>query len=944
MSRDMKRTVDPIQSNISKGDAEGNRANYVSALNFYLEAAQNIVSLNWHLPVCQKIRSIFLGDINNDGKDELLFGTEGHFLVAYQAKIKSGEKEPKKLWEFKTNDWVTGIATADLNEDGIEEIIVASDKLYILSCDGKYIKEQPSDLSISALQTYSDSGCQMIVVGNSQGEIHCLDFQLSEIWTLPFKTKGRVIDIAIGDFDGDGRIEIAAASEDKYVYIINDRGEEKDRINVRHWIVNLADCKMINSQLRLFIGKFTGDTLVYKHKQTSQLVKLKQSGILDLKVDYLLDKTTFPQFVVGSSDRCLSIFDYSGELIWAFESGLGQRAISIKKNKTGKFEMYVGTESGDLFSYTIDVVKDLAQKIKNAYNNSGTQDLLDLKIDPNKLKILRNYIDYNPIKRTASPTSINKANNFQDAVISAMEVWFNNCGFAWKYETQGRIYDVAYASLCQDKVLLVGSDDGGLYCLNQDGKEIWNFLSQKDLKGVSQGIRGVFTLNESVFTASVDKSLYKLNHHGIPEWNFRHEDWVLYTSAGSFCDSNIIQVFAGTEDGFVLAFDSDGCLVWKNKLKERIRALAFCPGTQGEAFLVAGCDDNKVYIIDQYGKTRNSFSTPHYVLVVKVYDIDDDGKFEILTGNENGHLHVYDFEGKLLWRFVTESWVAALDIFKNNESGETEIAVGSQDNHVYVLNKYGALLWQYEANARVRTISADCESKRLAFGSYDCNAYVLEQVNRNETREVLNGIYKKYEVNKKIQQLFDSESRYLRAFAYLFTTDCSTLIRGLTDTSDIVIAAIGTNLVENFLPKDKYEDDLVELIVNASRQVKSVVLCRLAELMKGGKIKKRIVARILSGSIIKAKLTTEKIDIFRYWLTMTENCDDILRLTECLVPHETVTIDELLLDEINRACHVAISKNTDDSGDYTIIEKAKRIAKLIEAKYPDTANLLLKAF
>lgn len=944
MNSDMRRTVDPIQSNIFKGDAERKRSDYGSALNSYLEAAQNIVSMNWHLPVCQKIRSIFLGDINNDGKDELLFGTEGHFLVAYQAKIESGEKEPKKLWEFNTNDWVTGIATADLNEDGIEEIIVASDKLYILSCDGKCIREQASDFPISALQAFSDSGCQMIVVGNGQGNIRCLDFQLSEMWTLPFETKGRVIDIAIGDFDGDGRIEIAAASEDKYVYIINDRGEEKDRINVRHWIVNLADCKMRNSKLRLFIGKFTGDTLVYKHKQTSQVVKLKQSGILDLKVDYLLDKTTFPQFIVGSSDRCLSIFDYSGELIWAFDSGLGQRAISIRKIKVGEFEMFVGTESGDVFSYTIKVVKDLAQKIKDAYNNSGAQDLLDLKIDPDKLKILRNYIDYNPIKRTASLTSIKKTNDFQDAVISAMEVWFNNCGFVWKYETQGRIYDITYASLNQDKALLVGSDDGVLYCLNQDGEEIWKFLSQKDLKGVSQGIRGVFALNKSIFTASVDKSLYKLNIHGMPEWNFRHEDWVLYTSAGSFCDSSIVQVFAGTEDGFVLAFDNDGCLVWKNKLKERIRALAFCPGTHGEAFLVAGCDDNKVYIIDQQGKTRNCFATPHYVLVVKVYDIDEDGKFEILTGNENGHLHVYDFDGRLLWRFVTESWVAALDISKNIESGETEIAVGSQDNHVYVLNKYGALLWQYEANARVRTISVDSKSKRLAFGSYDCNAYVLEQVNRNETREVLSSIYKKYEVNKKIHQLFDGESRYLRAFAYLFATDYSTLIRGLSDTSDIVIAAIGTNLVENFLPKDKYEDVLVDLIVNASRQVKAVVLCRLAELMREKKIKKRIIARILSGSIIKAKVTTAKIDIFRYWLTMTENCDDILRLTECLVPHETIAIDELLLDEINRACRVAISKNTGDSGDYTIIEKAEKIAKLIKVKYPDTANLLLKAF
>lgn len=937
----------PIETNISKGDVAKNRTDYNSALKYYLEAAQHIVTTNWHLPVHQKIRSIFLADINDDGQDEILFGTEGHLLFAYQTKLESEEQKPQQLWKFHTNGWVTGIIVTDINNDDKKEIIVASDKVYILNCEGRKIKEYCIDFAVSAIQIYDDMhGNKIIVVGDILGNIRCYDFQFSEAWILPFKTGGAIIDIAIGDFDGDGKIEVAAASEDKYVYIINDVGDAKDKINVRHWIVNLATCKMKNSKLRLFVGKFTGDTLVYKHKQTSQAVSLKQSGILDLKVEYIFDNLDFPQFIVGSSDRCLSIFDYLGEPIWVFESGLGQRAIDIKRNGNGKFELFVGTESGDIFSYTLNIVNDLVSKIKDVYYKSGTLDLLDLKIGSDKLKILRNYIEYNPINSNATIRALSNISDFNNAVIPIMEMWFNNCGFIWEYKTNGRIYDLAQIKIGKEYGLLVGSDDGTLYCLNHDGTLMWHFNSRNDLRGTIQGIRGVIAddSNDCVYTVSADKSLYKLNSDGKPEWNFCHEDWILYTTFGSFIGTERNNVFVGTENGFVLAFDNDGLLVWKRKLDKRVRALSFCRNYHGKSYIVAGCDDHQVYVIDALGNVVNNFLTPHYVLVVKVYDIDEDGEMEILTGNEDGHLHVYDFNGKLLWRFETGSWVAALDVFKNNESGQIEIAVGSQDNHVYVLNKFGALLWQYEANARVRTISVDESSNRIAFGSYDNRAYMLEQIDRDLTFKVLQELYSRYDVANQIQRLITNESRYTRAFAYLFTTDYDILKNGLSDQSDIVIAAIGCNLIENFLPENQCEDILTRLLIQSSRRVKAVILCKLARLMDKKRIRKIIVSRILSNVIIGTELTMAKIDVFRYWLTMTENCDDILRLAECLLPKNSIMADEYLIDEINRACLVAISKSTGDSGDYTIIEKVERIALFIKEKYSDTAERLSKLF
>lgn len=838
-----------VQTYITKGDQQFKRStadSFAHALDSYLEAALHIVETNCHLPVRQKIQSIAIADINNDGKDEVLFGTEGHQIFVVESESVNGRTTPTPIWKspFITNDWVTGIAVLDLDKSKSPKIIIASDILYILDNMGNKIGEYHTENSLSSLQTYTDSnGNNMIVTGDNQGNVTCYNFDFSELWSIPFKKSNySIIDLAIGDFDGDGKIEVAAASEDKFVYIIDNNGEEKDKIDVRHWIVNMADCQMINSKLRLFVGKFTGETLVYKHKQTSQVVSLKQSVILDLKVEYIFEDSLNPQFIVGSSDCSIYIFGYTGTLIWIFESGLGQRALSVKRTGDGQIDLFVGTESGDVFYCSICLHKELVSKIRASYENGLITDLLDLKLSPTKLKILRNYVEYNPINANASlkkALMFNKKGDFNNAVISGMEVWFNNCSFEWSYSTQGRIYDLAPYYSSQGHGVLIGSDDGVLYCINDDGTLKWKFHSQNDLRGVKQGIRGVYSNSgcSDIFTASVDKSLYKLNNDGNPEWHFIHDDSILFTYCGCF-EKDIPIVFAGTEDGCVMAFNMEGLLLWKTHLGKRVRALSFCNNFEGNAYLIAGCDDNNIYKLDKEGNFFDvPITTPHYVLVVQSVDINGDGIDEILTGNEDGCLHVYDFWEKLLWRFETESWVAALDVFENAK-GEKEIVIGSQDNHIYVLNQYGALLWQYEANARVRTIYADGNLSQIAFGSYDKNTYLLKQVDHDNSIAFLRSLYTEnvqnpIEKEERIQKILTDSltSRHKRAFAYLFTNNPNVLKNGLTDTSDIVLAAIGCNLVENFLPNNLYEDILTSLLINCSQRVKSVIPCKLTQLM-----------------------------------------------------------------------------------------------------------------
>ncbi len=941
-----------IQSYLNKGDTAYKRGVYDVALDQYLEATAHVVNINWHLTIHEKIYSIATADINNDGEDEVLFGTENGVLFAYAYASVELSQEPKLLWKFMTESGrVNGVIIKDINDDGKLEIIVAADKIYILDGNGGKIGVYDLNQPLTAVQAFENETKKIMVFGDNRGKIVCFNYSFQEVWAIPFENaNGAIIDLAIGDFDGDGKVEIAAASEDKYVYIIDEDGEQKDKINVNHWIVNMADCRMKNSTLRLFIGKFTGDTLVYKHKQTSKITSLKQSGILDLKVEYIFNEEDHPQFIVGSSDRCLSIFDYSGQLIWVFESGLGQRALSVKKTGDSQLDLLVGTESGDVFYYSLSLEKDLVSKIQDTYKRIACDDLMDLNLSIDKLKILRNYVEYNAINKEASINLVDKyleEGDYAHAIKSVMDVWFNKCEFVWKFETQGRIYDIATFINEEDRhKILVGSDDGILYCLTQSGKCEWEFQSRKDLRGTKQGIRGVYYDSQArlIYTVSADKSLYCLNTNGQPNWNFCHDDWILYTCAGEYGNRKII--FAGTVDGFILAFDIDGRLLWKIQTDygKRIRALTFSNGVD-ESFLIAGCDDNKIYIIDSNGCIVKKFSTPHYVLVAKTFDINADGKMEILTGNHDGALYVYTFEGVLLWRFETGSWVAALDILFDNKSGELEIIIGSQDNNIYALNKHGALLWQYESNARVRTISVDNEQNNISFGSYDKSVYMLKRIDTGTIESHIQELCNNDNCSKILENYLSSKNRHIRALGYFFERDINKLKQGFEDQSDIVAAAIGCNLINNFLcQKDSaFSESLIELLKKSHRRVRAIILSKLLDSIIQKKVTKRLATKIFRETIKNSKTSSSKIDVFRYWLAVTEDCDAILSMAYEMLPIESTIADEFLIDELNNACLIAL-KTADDSCDIAINNIIPKIAQIINNKYPTTAELINKQF
>ncbi|MCD4823372.1 MAG: heparinase II/III family protein [Phycisphaerae bacterium] len=66
---------------------------------------------------------------------------------------------------------------------------------------------------------------EQVTAGSETGSIYLLDKNLKPVWRI--KTGGSINDICADDIDGDGSLEILAGSDDRHVYVFDDKGKLK---------------------------------------------------------------------------------------------------------------------------------------------------------------------------------------------------------------------------------------------------------------------------------------------------------------------------------------------------------------------------------------------------------------------------------------------------------------------------------------------------------------------------------------------------------------------------------------------------------------------------------------------------------------------------------------------------------------------------------------------
>lgn len=183
------------------------------------------------------------------------------------------------------------------------------------------------------------------------------------------------------------------------------------------------------------------------------------------------------------------------------------------------------------------------------------------------------------------------------------------------------------------------------------------------------------------------------------------EKWTYDSKSNLLCGPSISdlrgdgteEILIATKSGTIILLDENAHLRWEYCISEKI---------------------DSVDLMFLETESVNSILTPPHA-----YDIDGDGKKEILFGTQLGTLYVLTSDGKLLWKFPTASairgGVLCADI---NNDGKTEIIFGSDDKKLYVLSNKGRLLWSHTAGSGIQTTPAISQKqKSIIFGDDDGN-------------------------------------------------------------------------------------------------------------------------------------------------------------------------------------------------------------------------------
>jgi outer membrane protein assembly factor BamB len=292
-----------------------------------LSAASNITPLWEYKAGGQIFSSPVCADLNDDGKIEIIFGSNDSYV-----HVIDGETG-KSIWDYKTGGKIiSSPSVADINGDGRLEVIVTSQDHFAYALrgnkgellwkfDGKdWINSSPVTGDISG------NGSLSVAFGNQKGTVYLVDGKSGkEIWE--FATGGDVSSSpSMADIDGDGILEVIFGSSDKKVYCLKgNTGKEMWNFPAGDAFVSSPVTGDINGDGIYEVIACSYDKNIYAlNGKSGQLLWKYTTGdsidgtpsLGDVNSDGKID------IAVGSYDNYLYVIDGgSGELIWKQAAG-----------------------------------------------------------------------------------------------------------------------------------------------------------------------------------------------------------------------------------------------------------------------------------------------------------------------------------------------------------------------------------------------------------------------------------------------------------------------------------------------------------------------------------------------------------------------------------------------------------------------------------------------
>jgi len=216
----------------------------------------------WPKEISSFLDTPTIADINNDGALDIIITEWGGWLLVLNL---TGEFLPgwdKSLHEFASG--VGDIAVADLDNDGYNEIAVATEKnIWLFNHDGSVLNGWPKDGSFYTNTGVAladiDNDNEIEIISNSEdGLIYAWNPDGSNVSEWPVDTGFKYLYApSVSDIDGDGNIEVMVTSEYTYcLHVYDNKGNPFQNFPICHWETDGTDSPWDEDTIMLRIHGF----------------------------------------------------------------------------------------------------------------------------------------------------------------------------------------------------------------------------------------------------------------------------------------------------------------------------------------------------------------------------------------------------------------------------------------------------------------------------------------------------------------------------------------------------------------------------------------------------------------------------------------------------------------------------------------------------------------
>ncbi len=195
----------------------------------------------------------------------------------------------------------------------------------------------------------------------------------------------------------------------------------------------------------------------------------------------------------------------------------------------------------------------------------------------------------------------------------------------------------------------------------------------------------------------------------------------------------------------------------------------------GRREIVLGTKDGRVFLLDENSEVKWKYNVNEEVGEVESYfqdpeaankisdspqigDIDDDKMNEVVFGTENGNLYVLNNKGEIEWKFETKGPIRSSPLLRDIDGdGMLEIIFGSLDGNLYVVSARGELKWKHETDTDIEC-TPQLVGEKIVFGCHDGSIRCVEYKGEEEWRFETDD---KVVAQPAVDDLFDNGNRII---------------------------------------------------------------------------------------------------------------------------------------------------------------------------------------